>query len=482
MNKSIFSLIITCFALAAASTTPCYAQSASNFSKKAQTAINHMASQPNLKHANLSICIAEVSTGKAIASHNPDLAVGTASTMKTVTSAAALELLGPNFRFNTRVYAVGKFKNGNFRGNIIVKGDGDPTLGSRHFPKMPDITQVIADSLAAKGFKKIQGDVVSDESIYPYEPVSDWWGVDDTFWEYGTGVHALSFSDNTIKLTFNREDSVPSNFTLTPNPGIAIDSHLSYSANPQLCGSTTYGKYPSLMLWGTVRREKTPWTSLVANPIPAITLCDSIKATLKANSIKFKEKHIKHRNAPDTILIAEYQSPRLAEILNSLLLRSDNMFTDAVLKALGYRCGSAGTRTEGIKVVKTLWKRKGIDTDPLFMFDGCGLARSGKATGRFFTQMLSQVERDAAHIRLHLSSIMTCVGKTGKIGKLIPSTALNGKIASKSGSMTDVLCYVGYFPADKPKYAFAVLVNNFHGSFANLQNQIDQLLISTFAE
>ena len=99
-----------------------------------QAAVDRFALAPSLRYGSVGVCVMRIDSGTVVAAHTPDEACITASTMKTVTSATALELLGKDYTFGTRVMAVGEIdRHGTLHGNIVVRGEGDPTLGSRYF-------------------------------------------------------------------------------------------------------------------------------------------------------------------------------------------------------------------------------------------------------------------------------------------------------------------------------------------------------------
>ena len=240
------------------------------------------------------------------------------------------------------------------------------------------------------------------------------------------------------------------------------------------------GPNPNILLYGSIKRSDKRYVSDFVNPNPAQLLCDSIDAALHNADIHVRHKHQHHADA-DTVLVMQYHSPKLKQIVQSLLDRSDNMFTEAVLRALALYNGQEATAANGIATIDSLWRAKGLDTKPLFQRDGSGLARNGRASAHFFTQMLRQVNADSTAIGVPMASLMTRLGVTGNIGQRIKKSPLAGKIASKSGSMSDVQCYVGYFPVENPQYSWAILVNNWHGSRANLKDEIELLLLNLFS-
>ena len=415
-----------------------------------QVAVDRFAQADYLRNASVGVCVMDVDSGTVLASNAPDLAITTASTMKTVTSASALALLGKDYCFHTTVSAIGELKGNRLRGNVVVKGFGDPTLGSRHFA---------------------------------FETFSDNWMIEDLAYDYGPGVHAINFHDNLVKLSFDRSGTEATDFVFTPAIGnCQVISHARVGDVQNMYRLLNIGPNPNIILYGDIRRSDKRYVDDFVNPNPAQLLCDSIEHSLKAADINVHNNRIKPEDLQDTLLVVDHRSPQLTRIVASLLDRSDNMFTEALLRAIARNDGKEATAANGMAAVKRLWESKGIDTKPLFQRDGSGLARNGKATARFFAQMLRQANADSVATGVRLASLMTHLGVTGNIGKQIKNSPLKGKIASKSGSMGDVQCYVGYFPADCPKYTWAVLVNNWQGSRSHLKDEIETLLLNLFTQ
>ena len=450
--------------------------------QSAQQAVDHFAADSTLSHASFGIAVADVATGQLLAGHTPEQSIITASTMKTLTSSTALQKLGSNFKFHTRVMLHGSVDDNRLKGDLIIIGDGDPTLGSAYFKSNPNIVTQIVDSLTSLGIKKINGKIILKDTIYPYPAINPRWQADDLAWDYGMGVHGLNYSDNRVMLNFNVSGSHLTNVRVEPNvPGLEIIDRL----NPGRADAIDVmleTEHPAIIVTG----QGDPMESYhlrVTNPLPAALLADSLERALTHADIKVRHQDHAVRfdeEEPDTLtLLVDHESPRLASIITSLLERSDNMMTEAVLRAVAYHEGRPGTDQAGIETADSLWTACGLSTKSLFQYDGSGLARANKASARFFTQMLSYMA-DKRWPDVRLCDLMPRIGVNAKIGTLLPLSNLNGKVAVKSGSMTDVQCYVGYYPAQQPRYAFAVLVNNWNGSRKALKNNIDQLLIDLF--
>lgn len=447
-----------------------------------QAAVDRFARLRIFKNASVGVCVRDLATGETVGAASPDQSLVTASTMKTVTSASALELLGKDFRFATEVKTIGKIHGKTLHGNVVVIGGGDPTLGSAHMPDQPNIVMQVVDSLRARGIEHIDGSIIYDESAYPFETFSPYWMTEDLAYDYGPGVHGINFADNLVTVSFDRSGDVPTDFRITPAvKDLTIDCHAVIGDEQDMYRVLNIGPKPNIIIYGTVKRGKKRYSSQFVNPMPAQLLCDSIAVALHDADIKVKHKHLHLDDDADTTLLVHHSSPCLSEIIRSLLDRSDNMFTEAVLRAIAVNGGKEATAKAGIERVDSLWRAKGIDTSALFQRDGSGLARNGRASARFFTEMLARVCADSTEIGVSLPSLMTRLGETGNIGKRIKKSPLCGKIASKSGSMSEVQCYVGYFPLQKPRYTWAILANNWQGTRANLKDEIEVLLLNLFS-
>ena len=454
-----------------------------------QEAVNKFVSHSSLRYASLGVQVIDLDSARSIASYRPEQANITASTMKTVVSSAALGLLGPHFRFETPVYLDGELKDGTFKGDIIIRGLGDPTIGSVFLPCQANIVQEIIDALHARGIRKIEGTVIGDDSYYSYPYFDEDWDVGDLAYDYGTAVHALNFHDNlmTVNYSLDSRGRLAHSTITPPVPGVKVVSRC--RANRGRNAITPYLDYsvPALIITGESGAKS--YKNTYANPTPAPMLVDSVERALKSNGIRY-DHNVNARDEAhhaERSLLVIHKSPELTEIITSLLDRSDNMFAHALLRAIGARDWELkdydGLPSDldaiGVAAVKNWLELQGIDTEPLFMRDGSGLARANKASVNFFGDMLSMM----AHRTFDGVRLCDLMPKAaGRAGKTLKANPLSDLIVLKSGSMRHVQCFVGYYPADEPRYAFAVLTNNFNCSQAGIREQIGVFLCDLFGE
>ena len=452
-----------------------------------QEAVDKFVSNSSLRHASIGVQVIDLDSAKSIASYRPDQSNITASTMKTVVSSAALGLMGPHFRFETPVYLDGTIEDGHFKGNIIIRGTGDPTLGSVFLPCQANIVEEIIGALRALGISSIEGAIIGDDSYYSYPYYDEDWDVGDLAYDYGAAVHALNFHDNLVSVSYTMDGHgrvSHSSFT-PPVPGMKVISRCRNNRGRNAI--TPYLDYsaPALVLTGETTAKS--YRNTYANPTPAPMLVDSVECALKASGIDYR-RDLELRsgmNTAESLLLVLHKSPELTEIITSLLDRSDNMFAHALLRAIGARDwelkGYEGMPSDldqvGVAAVKRWLELQGVNTDPLFMRDGSGLARANKASVNFFGNMLSMM----AHRRFDGVRLCDLMPKAaGRSGKTLKDNPLSDLIVLKSGSMRHVQCFVGYYPAQEPRYAFAVLVNNFNCSQSAIREQIGVFLCNLF--
>ena len=449
----------------------------------AQEAVNRFAFDPSMKHASLTVMFMDIDSGNVIAAHNPDLSVGTASTMKTVTSTTALEVLGGDFRFETKVYAYGQVLNDTLRGNLLIVGSGDPTLGTRYMRGIASMPDEIVSACQQLGIKAIDGRVLTDTSLYPTIPYSSWWDAGDLAQDYGAGVHSINYKDNYVKLNFNidRKGTVKDARLIPEVPGVTIVDKTRPGVRNFLESMLEYGTQAIAILGTTATgkgKTRHSWDVVIPNP-EALLVADVEKALADAGIvINHNEKALGNKDKT-VVEIVNHKSPVLTDIIESLLDRSDNMYTHALLRAVGVRSQDFINRggevsNAGVNVVREVFKKWGDDCEALFMKDGSGLARVDKGSGRMFCNMLRYMAYRYYNGK-RLTDLMSRAGN--RVGKILPTTELSKTISLKSGSMSDVQCFVGYYPADAPKVAWCILANNYSCSRSTLRDNMDRMLI-----
>ena len=438
-------------------------------------------------NAAVSFYVADSDSGKTVFEYNALKSLVPASVMKLVTTSAALELLGPDHKFRTTVGYTGtlKTKSGRLNGNIIIKGGGDPVLGSVRFEKYySEFTDRWVAEIKKSGIKKIRGRVITDDSYYNYQPVPSKWLFEDVGNYYGAGAYGLSVFDNTYEINLRvKSDST--------NPEITgfVPEECRFEFSNQLVSSGTHNE-------GTVYAIPYSTSGWISGNIPG----DSGNYTLRASITdpplimakiidqKLKAAGITISNAPSTkrlyqsaidediTPLAELWSPPLKDIIEVMNHESVNLYAEHLLKELGKVYRDTGATEQGIEVVKEFLEKNDISTDGLFMEDGSGLSPLDAINSKEVVNLLWFMKYKGKYFNEFYSSLPHA-GKEGTLKEYFKDPLFGSGMSAKSGSMTRVRSYAGYLTTSSGKeLIFCIIVNNYSGPPQRVISGIGEIL------
>ena len=467
----------------------------STLSDSSDKAIAAFLARPALAHASVGISVVRLSDGAPLASHNAQLALTPASTMKALTTATALRLFGADARFETLVgYRGSVGADGTLRGDLIVCGGGDATLASRRDSRGADhFFCTVVDALKQAGIKRIEGRILADDSALPTEGVLPGWTWEDLGNYFAAGLYALNYSDNTYELTLDtsRKGVRPAVKSINPPmPELRIHNYL-LDKNVRSDSAYLYGAPFSddRYLYGALPHSAPAYTIKGDMPDPPYQLAaqltrhlasqgiavtadpTTVRRLLEANANAVSdatartkaESSIRKQADPDNELL-RYPSAPFSAIARQTNLYSLNLFAEGLLRTL------APEPTQAVRRELAYWQSRGLDTDGLRVDDGSGLSPTNRLTPAFLTALMVEMQADRA-----FRASLPAVGREGTVGSLLRSTPLAGKLRLKSGTIRGVVCYVGYIEVGEPR-ALCIMVNNFSGSSSEMRRAIEKLL------
>ena len=415
--------------------------------------------------AGIGVYVKELGTGNVMAENDSRKAMVPASIMKSVTAATALSVLGGDFRYSTPVYLYGK-RNGSdhscWDGNLVIESSADPTIDSELFDDRASLANEIIRGLRAEGICRINGKIVINEYLQQSGCVPQW-EIDDVAWAYGAGLFGFNFQDNKFRLYPATGKAVP------PQPGLELSVQSDVDGSDMLRG--IFSDYQ--MVSG--RNPKDPkWVLNSSMPDPA----EAYKAliTERLNQASVEITGAQNDDEQTRVLLCEHVSPVNTDILRQMMFESHNMYAEAMLRALE----PDGTRDEAIKRMRRLWDSRGVSVSCNFMADGSGLARANRLQPVFLANVLEYMAK-GEYADTYVS-LFPKVGKEGTVRNLLRNTALDGKLALKSGSMNAVQCFAGYKLDDsgRPTHVVVVMVNSFFCPRAQVREGIEKFLLKTF--
>jgi serine-type D-Ala-D-Ala carboxypeptidase/endopeptidase (penicillin-binding protein 4) len=439
--------------------------------KSAETRFKEAAA---LKSASYSVCFAPTSTGNPIWSLHAQTKVVPASVFKLVTTATALEQLGPNFKFETQLLMQGSLENGTLNGNLLVKGGGDPTLGSAHFnanTNRSDFLKVWSEEVKKAGIERITGNIIIDRSVYDDQEIPQTWIWEDMGNHYGAAAQGISVFDNVFELIFETENSDGGATQIVGSepeiPNLLVENQVTASNSTRdrayIFGSP-YDTYR--VARGTLPKGQSKFRVKASIPNPAQVLGNELSKALISNQIELngtvKVEKIDSSFVPLKLVLTHY-SPTLSEIVRKINVHSMNLFAEHLCKQLGLYNSKTGNTTAGCAATEQYWSKRLNQTSPFFAADGSGLSRANALSAQTICEIL-------AHMKTRtngrtFSESLPLAGVEGTMANYFTQSVVKGKIRVKSGSMTRVRSLAGYMTTAKgTELCFAIIVNNFTGA------------------
>ncbi len=438
------------------------------------SAVDIFVSDPALRPASVGIYVADVATGEVIASANEWQSHIPASTVKVITTATALRLLGSSFTPMTQVDCMGEVDaDGVLQGDIVVRGGGDPTLGSAYGNRCPDdFVCSVVRALQAKGIRKIAGRIRVDNSLFEGYSLSPKTMIEDVTWDYGSGCHALNYRDNRLVVKLQSEGEQFRVSELSPAGVWEVVVDLVKGDKEDI---TVVREDGCWRVSGTIPRKRDQYTLALAVDRPEVMLVSELTRQLSQVGITVVEGDF--AIATPSALLLNYPGESLGEVVRSLNFRSDNLYAESVLRLLPPEGNEPRGAEAGLNTIRRYWHRCGVDSLALFQYDGSGLARNNKISAEYIGKVLRLMAQDSVFVHS-----LPVVGKEGSVAYFMRRHKLPGELRLKSGSMSDVQAYAGYYTTASNRYVVVVMVNNYTCSRATLRRKIATLLTRIWSE
>lgn len=437
----------------------------------------------DLKSAAIGYCVLDAKTSEIISEYNSHQYLIPASTLKVVTTAAALGILGPGYRFETRLCHTGTFDKatGIINGDLIIYGHGDPTLQSENFFKdTVQITDRWANVLKAKGVKEIKGKIIGDASYFDRNIPGNWIWADISNY-FGVAPNALSYNDNKFKMIYcSKQAGCKADIIRTTpsylNSTITINSDVIAKGTED--NAYVYGDPFSFIkeVSGKIPPNKKNFEVEAALPDPALLCAEMLytsmnKIGIKCNAKLIESRYIKADSTAARSTIYSYYSPPLEKIVYFTNLKSNNHYCETILRAMG-----KGSMYLGINAVKKYWEKQGLDVSELFMVDGSGLSRANTITTHFQALLLSKIYRDSTFYKPFNNSLPVA-GKSGSMRNIGKGKPIENNMRAKTGYINRARGYCGYVKGKSGKeMAFSVLFNNYNCTAGEAKVKIEKLL------
>jgi D-alanyl-D-alanine carboxypeptidase/D-alanyl-D-alanine-endopeptidase (penicillin-binding protein 4) len=469
-------------------------------------AIDAVVDAPDFEDAFWGVHIVDLTTGETLYARNAQKNFVPASNQKLFSTAAALDGLGPDFRYTTTLYLDGVVRDSVLDGNLVVRGSGDPSIGGRLFeddyPFDDDPTALFrawADSLKARGITAVTDHVIGDDDVFDDTELGNGWAWDDVPSVYAAEISGLSFNEGRIRVTAEgTRIGRPAELSWEPD-----ETDYVYFINETETVPYREGRDRE------VRRERggnVYWIESEVPPgrrlrhtlsvhNPTRFFAHALRATLRAEGVYVDGDPVDiddWREKPDyarLVPVASHTSRPLADLVALTNKESQNLYAEHLLKTLGavkcppdlpddVDCGSAEA---GLRAAEPLFERAGLDLETMRLRDGSGMTHYNMIAPEDVTALLRTMwaHPDSSVTAAFVNSLAVG-GEDGTLSGRLRSGRARGNVRAKTGTVTGAKNLSGYVTtAGGTPLAFSLLTNNFGTSsrvVARAQDAIAQLL------
>jgi D-alanyl-D-alanine carboxypeptidase/D-alanyl-D-alanine-endopeptidase (penicillin-binding protein 4) len=517
------------------------------------TQIAAMVSEPAVARAHWGVYVTQLD-GTPIYGLNEGQLFQPASNAKLFTTAAAMAMLGADKTFETKV--VGKFDaaNGTVTGDLALVGGGDANFDSADLPYIPpadrpkgappashtlrDLNELV-DQLVAKGVKSVDGDVIGDDTLFPWEPYPNDWSIDDAVWGYGAPVSALTISDNELRLTMRAgvKGRVPGSFVQgtvvleQAVPYYTIDGHVDTVATKAQATGMQVERIPGsrvLRVYGSMAVGDEPDVEHIAIEDPAEYAAMALRAMLEERGIVVKGvARAKHREIaygagflselrrdggevryveganlasscsstppePGLVVLATHPSAALRDDILLTNKVSQNLHAELLLRHLGMAailCGDGSTGA-GARMVRAFLLHAGIDASDFVLYDGSGLSGHDLVTPRATAKLLAFAATNPKRIGYgseqpwfaDWKKSLPVGGEDGTLGGRFAKPPLRDHLFAKTGTLSEARALSGYLESASGRTViFSIMVGNHMPGTSADRDIMDRIVAAIWA-
>ena len=458
-----------------------------------QRKIDSLVNSPFLENGFLGLSIKSVNSDKNIVEYNAKKSLQPASTMKLISSATAFMALGEDFKYLTIIEYSGQIKDSILIGNIIIKGSGDPSLGSWRFKNQPDYKQLTdrwAKKIKELGIKEIRGRIFGDGSLFDENVLPDTWSWGDMGNYYGAGAYGLNLNENLYWVTFKPSNYLESALLVKTSPDLPyyqkvnrVLTDKSGTGDQVNIYSTPYQDV--LIMQGFVPEGK-DFSVKGSIPDPALFSAYFLQKKLLENGINVLEtplsyleankKNIYYQKPLLTTQIDTLSSPSLRDLAKECNFQSINLYAETFLKTSSVLLNLGSSTEDAIKGLKQIWQAKNVKLEGFKMKDGSGLSPANGITPNNMTDVLKAMYLEKSFGAFYES--IPIVGVCGTVSNLCKKTKAVGNVRAKSGSIDGVRAYSGYFTAQNGEMmCFSMMLNKYNSEFGSATRELEKLIV-----
>jgi D-alanyl-D-alanine carboxypeptidase/D-alanyl-D-alanine-endopeptidase (penicillin-binding protein 4) len=479
------ALLSGCAARSATAVAPSPAATADARERLRQN-LDAIFNSPAAAHAQWAISVFSLRTAETLYRLDGARFMIPASGQKLLTSAAAAEGLGWDYRFTTRVLSTAPpGPDGRIDGDLIIVGSGDPSINPRH----PDRWRVFDDwalTLESKGVKTISGRLVGDDNAFAEPGWGFGWSWDDLHLGYGAEPSALQYHENQVAVIVGPGMAAGSAAIVASSP-FGGDLVIDHSVTTVASGEQTALSMrrmpgtPYLTVRGQIAEASAPVTLLASVANPTRFYLEGVREAFARHGIQIEAgvvdiDDVRSPVARDSLVeLVIDRSPPLSELVDVTLKWSRNIYAESLLLALALHSQPA-TSEAALPRLRATLRKWGIAPESYLARDGSGLSRYDYVTADALIGLLTHMWMDPAHAE-NFAATLPVSGRSGTLANRMKGTPAEGRVRAKTGTMSNVRSLCGYVTTHEGEpLAFAMLANDFQIAAGEIEAFMDRAL------
>ena len=430
------------------------------------------------RDARWGVLVVSLDQSDTLFSESPDSALSPASNLKLLTTAAALRILGPDFRFQTYLLSDSNVADDILEGDLVLYGTGDPGISDLFFQERDDVLELLADQLEEAGVRTVTGDLVADASHLPgpLRPYS--WDPKDLNDHFAAPISALSFNENVVSFRVapsDRAGSRPEVHTIPESAGLDVDNLAITSprgTRPHLSILREYPLDPIRIEGGIALGARDAWRQMTV-PSPPHFAASIFRNVLLERGIRIlgdirvvesPDKSVltgitspTHRERSRVRILAKHSSPPLSEYISVINKRSNNLFAELVFRTMGRTQEGSGSLEASARAVSAALTEIGVPMEGVVQLDGSGLAAGNRTSASTFVSVLQHMAETETWN--HYWASLPQAGTRRELRRMY-QTAAAGNLRAKTGTIEGVSALSGIVRSrDHERLAFSILLN-----------------------
>jgi len=420
------------------------------------------------------LSVIRVKDGTELFSLNKEKRFRPASNMKVVVAASALKALNAEYRFQTKLFADGKIKNGVLEGNLVVVGSGDPTF------KASEVS-AWSKKLRSLKIKEISGDIIGIDTIFDDQKTGLMWSWDDLSNCYSAQISGLQINSNCAEVVIRPgEDGEQAVIQKLPNTSyINIVNQTTTGLSPTELEFKREEGTNRIYIRGIMNRRSGPISKWISVNNPTLYFATLFKEDLLRNGIQVNGDAVDARDTgyilkrSSAYIVAERRSPMIKSIINDFLKYSINLYGESILKSLGFIYFNTGSTYNGRLAVNLILKQYKLPEDVLFIADGSGLSMLNMISPEYMSKLLYSISK-SYYYRTFFDALSTS-GMDGTLRRRLNSSDLKGNVHAKTGYIRNVRALSGYIDTvGNERLVFSIFANNYNNRLDNAEYVIDR--------